>query len=168
MNILVFIQQLDVNSLHLIDLAKKAGPDRLLHKPAQGWSVLEVLEHVCLTERGIFAMLGRPGTQQHSEEELYGAQRIKQVMVHERGKKMEAPEGLKPKGKISDLESFESLLRAQREKLKEDLLAGRIAVDTRVFKHSYLGEMTISDWLYFVIHHAERHALQIEALLKAG
>lgn len=76
-----------------------------------------------------------------------------------------APEALLPKGEVTDVDAFKKRFQEQRKELKEDIENGKLIIDNRTRKHPRLGEMTVSDWLYFLISHTERHVEQIGELV---
>ena len=45
-------------------------------------------------------------------------------------------------------------------------LGQQLVIDNRVHKHPSLGEMTVSDWLWFMIRHTERHLEQVKEVIR--
>ena len=128
--------------------------------------MLEVLEHIYLTDRIIHTIVSRPSDDKSSSEEIIGDDKMKNILVEQRtSKKVSAPEILKPKGSIKDLDTFENIFLAQRKAFKEDIVAGNIIIDNRIHKHPLLNEMTIADWLNFTVHHTQRHIEQIKEII---
>jgi hypothetical protein len=46
------------------------------------------------------------------------------------------------------------------------MVAEKFVIDNRMFPHPYLGNLTMVDWCYFIISHADRHCLQIQDKLQ--
>jgi hypothetical protein len=167
MDIPVYIQTLDNHTAATLDFLKKSRPDTHLKGENDSWTGLQVLEHICITEKVVSKLVAKPSEQIHESAELFGAGKLNHLVVAKRAFKVKAPEMLNPKGDIKDLEAFEQVFTKQRNELKQGIIQGNISVDNRIHKHPYLGEMTISDWLHFMISHTQRHIEQIQDHLKA-
>ncbi|HEY1038929.1 MAG TPA: DinB family protein [Bacteroidia bacterium] len=161
MNINHYITLLDQNTINTITVAKACSELQLNTKPDGKWSPLGVLEHICITDKLIYSMLSRPASSVSEQNEIIGNEKLKRLMVGLKDRKVMAPEMLHPKGDIKDPTAFEKVFTEQREQLKQDLESGKIIIDNRIYKHPMMGEMTVSDWLNFMIHHTQRHVIQI-------
>ncbi len=162
MDIKDFTDRLNKTTNDILQTVKNCSPEQLNIKKDEHWSVLEILEHLYLTDRIIYTIISRPSANINPSPEIVGNDRIKKLLVEERHQKLNAPEILKPKGEIKDLDIFEKVFLAQRETLKDHILTGKILVDNRIHKHPLVNEMTITDWLNFTIHHSQRHLEQIK------
>jgi hypothetical protein len=158
----LFIERLDNNTKKILQLVKSLTSSQLAFKEDSKWNILEILEHLYLTDKIIMTIISKPSENIHAAEDIYGTRKIKAILVDERDKKISSPEPLKPKGIFSDVFVGEKAFLQQRDTLKNSLRAGDIIIDNRIHKHPLLGEMTISDWLNFIIHHTERHIEQIK------
>lgn len=159
-----FVENLDHTTNTVLQVAKDCSPEQLHFKEAGKWSVLEILEHLYLTDRVIFTIISRPSETISPSSEIVGNEALQKILVEKRGHKIISPDMLQPKGEIKDLDALVNLFTSQRETLKKDLLGNKIVIDNRVHKHPFLGEMTIADWLNFTIHHTQRHLEQINEL----
>lgn len=162
---------LDQNTKELHALVKSLSDEESAFRPTRGWNILEVLEHILVTERAVLIMLARSSTLRGSSLTVVGDAFLQNFLKDRMNRKYKAPEGLEPKGRIKTSEQFLVELNGQREKLKQNLLTGTIKVDERQFKHLILGEMSVSDWLFFIIRHCERHLdqiLEIKARIVSG
>ena len=83
-------------------------------------------------------------------------------MIELRRRKVPAPEFLLPKGLIKNESEFVEKFLKQRGKLVDALENGKITIDNAITPHPLIGEMTKTDWLNFIVYHAERHLLQIK------
>ncbi len=161
MDINSFIVRLDNTTKSILQLVKSLTSPQLAFKEDGKWNILEILEHICITDKIIMIVISRPSESTHTTEDIYGARKIK-AMMDERDKKILSPESLRPKGIFSDVFVAEKAFLQQRDTLKNSLRAGDIIIDNRIHTHPFLGEMTIGDWLNFIIHHTERHIEQIK------
>lgn len=165
MDIDKYCKILNSSSRETIQLARSCSAKQLNFKPEGKWGILEILEHICLTDKIIHRLISKPTNKISKSAEIFGNKKLKHIVAEGRTKKIEAPEIVKPKGEIQDVDTFEKLLLKQRAKLKRDLETGEIVVDNRMIKHFAMGEMTISDWLNLVVHHTQRHLKQIDELI---
>lgn len=167
MDINDFIERLNSTTNTILQIAKSCSLEQLHFKQGNSWSILEILEHLYLTDRIIYTIISRPSSDMNSSAEIIGNDKIKRLIVEQRNqRKVITPEILKPKGEMKDLITFENAFLVERETLKENLTTGKIVVDNRIHKHPVLNEMTITDWLNFTVHHSQRHIEQIKDILK--
>jgi hypothetical protein len=155
-----YIEALNRNTAHALSIARQI-PD--YHKKSfhGGWSIIQILEHIYMVDRVCHLMVQKPSDRHSERTEHYGDQKLSDILVTKRDAKVNAPELLQPKGAILNPEAFEQSFLDQRNLLKQDIKQDKILMDQRIHKHPFLGEMTITDWLYFIIHHTERHLQQI-------
>ena len=158
-----FINRLDQTTNDILETTKNCSLEMLNFKRENSWSVLEILEHIYLTDKVIFTIISKPTTELSSTNEIIGNKNLKVIMIDQRTqRKIISPEILKPKGEIKDLNTFEKVFLTQRETLKDDLKTGKLLIDNRIHKHPFMNDMTISDWLNFTIYHTQRHTEQIK------
>ena len=167
MEIAGYITMLNRNTGELLNLVRNHDDDTLNHKSFNSWSILQVLEHLLITERYVLDLLTKPGEKVADTHELHGSDRLHRILVDLRGRRVKAPDMLEPRGNMSDLNEFTTEFLKIRTGLATDLENGKIVIDTRVHSHPVLGEMTVSDWLHFLISHARRHMEQIRDILTA-
>ncbi|OFY85616.1 MAG: hypothetical protein A3F72_10645 [Bacteroidetes bacterium RIFCSPLOWO2_12_FULL_35_15] len=157
-----YIKTLDEHTTYTLQLVKSCPPTLQADNINDTWSILQILEHICMTEKLICMLLSKPADKTAETNELFGNDKIKKMVVENRGYKVKAPESLIPKGDIKDVKEFEKVFLQQRDLLKQEIQTGKITFDNRIHKHPVLGEMTIIDWLNFLIHHTQRHLEQIK------
>jgi hypothetical protein len=156
---------LDKNTHEIISLAEECSVKELNDQRENKWSILGILEHIIMTDRIVLSLLLKPSTTVSEKNDLLGFEKLNRLMVDLRGRKIEAPEMLQPKGNIRDLEEFKKTFLEQRELLKNNISSGKIVIDNRIHKHPVLGEMAIRDWMNFIPLHARRHLDQAKDLL---
>ncbi len=167
MDIQQYIQRLETNTAGLLSLIREIPEAHLHRAPAESWTVLQIAEHICKTDKLIGILLLNPTNDRKDPNELLGNDRLKRLVVDMRSRKVKAPDSLVPKGIFKSREEFEERFLKQRSSLKEMLLKGEIKIDNRYYQHPYLGEMLIPDWLYFILHHTDRHREQIKDLMSS-
>lgn len=165
MDLDAYVRELDASTEVVRTFAKGCSAEQLAAAKPGGWTVLQVLEHILLTERLITTIVGRPSERMSPEEELVGAGKIHHLTVVRRDRKVQAPEVLQPQSTLRDTVMFEESFVSQRQKLKESLRSGAIVVDHRLHRHPVFGDMSIADWLHFLIGHTQRHLDQMREIL---
>ena len=106
--------------------------------------------------------MSKPSENESKTTEIVGRNKLETILVEQRNKKQQSPELLKPKGDFKNLTDFNSAFLTLRNTMKNGLSTGKIRFDNRIHNHFLLGEMTITDWLNFILFHTERHLKQIE------
>lgn len=160
-----FINDLDKTTNEILQLAKNCSIEQLNYKQGENWSIIEIIEHLYLTDRVIYMVISQPSEIINSDTEIVGKETIRNIMVEQRSKKIISPDILQPKGEIKDLDTQINMFVSQRDKWKNDLSTGKIFIDNRVHMHPILGKMTIVDWLNFTVHHTQRHIEQIKDII---
>jgi uncharacterized damage-inducible protein DinB len=133
----------------------------------QGWTILEILEHILLTEYSIYSMLLSANGTISEQQEIFGKERMEKALIDKRDRKAIAPEYLHPKGVLQDSADFRQQFISLRSKLQQAVQSAALEPYNRVFTHPRLGNLTIIDWLYFLIRHTQRHILQIQDIIQA-
>lgn len=162
-----FIQRLDQNSTAIMQLTSNVPYSHLIWKQGGNWCIFEILEHLCISDAVITSVISSPSQNQHEYREIYGDDQLKRLLIDFRHQKISSPDEVLPKGTLSNVVVFENRFLAQREFLKRGLLSGSIKINNAIHRHPILGQMTISDWLFFLIRHSERHIEQIREILAA-
>jgi hypothetical protein len=145
-----------------VEVMRGLSPEQLSFASEGQWSLIQIAEHIVLTEEMVVGMLSKRSPHLAEEMELLGSDKLNQILVTLRKRKVKAPALLEPQGSIRTAEEFESVLEKSRQQLLARLDSGECMVSTEVYKHPMLGEMTVSDWLYFILHHSARHQLQMK------
>ena len=157
-----YISHLDQNTTNLLETVKGYSIEKLTEKRGMEWSVLEILEHIYITDKVIYGIVSKPSDKESKTKEIIGQNKLESMLVDQGGKKVQAPGLLHPKGRFQSLADFNTAFIDLRKVVKNDLITEKIKVDNRVHNHFLLGEMTITDWLNFILFHTERHLRQIK------
>jgi len=132
-------------------------------KQTSQWSILECVEHVAITERGMFRLVTEATSSAESMDRTGQEQAIREFAAN-RMSKRDAPENARPTGRYATLE-----LAAQRFGEARERTAGYVAqcphdLRMRVVNHPAFGPITAWECLLVMIGHAERHAQQIREI----
>lgn len=157
-----YINDLEQNTNKLLVTVKDYPIEKLTKKNGSEWSILEILEHIYITDKVIYSIVSKPSENESKITEIVGRNKLETILVEQRNKKQQSPELLKPKGDFKNLTDFNSAFLTLRNTMKNGLSTGKIRFDNRIHNHFLLGEMTITDWLNFILFHTERHLKQIE------
>jgi hypothetical protein len=131
-------------------------------KPAGGgWSVLEIVEHVAIGEKMLLRLLKTRSAV--VEEEM---SRGREAMLYERlatrGKKVEAPEIVRPTGRCATFgEAVVAFLDA-RERTVEWLGKCDFDLRRRTVEHPLAGPVSAYEFILIMAAHPARHARQIQ------
>jgi uncharacterized damage-inducible protein DinB len=139
--------------------------DQCRQRPApESWCVLETVEHLTSAEGLMLKLV----TTQRSPRTA-GAPNREQVflqVVADRGRKMQAPESGRPRGRFPSLAAAEAQFRATREGViqfveqsSEDLRATEVT-----HPHPSAGVVSTYEMVIVMAKHAERHAAQIDEI----
>ena len=146
-----------VKGLTKSQLQFKAGPER--------WSIAQCLEHIALSETGIFTRI--EGLQKQAADPSRRAEikftdeaLIKAML--DRSQKGTAPETLQPSGKFQTPEVALKTFSDQRQKTTDWI--GNTNEDLRdhVMPHPFFGMLDSYQWVLLIAAHSKRHTLQIE------
>lgn len=161
-----FIDQINKNTNETLSFVASLSQQQIDYIPQTGWRILEILEHILLTEKLVFLLLKRPSNEKSNNTFIVGENTLKEKIVELRANKLKAPDPLQPKGKFQTATDFINEFAGFRTQLISEIESKSILVDDRIFKHPYLGEMSVPDWLVFITYHNQRHLLQAKELLQ--
>lgn len=128
-----FYKKLDENTSAFIETLNACSEKDLRFKPEGKWSILEIAEHILISERGINLLLQRNTDDRSDRSEFYGFDKLNR-MIGTRSRKVQAPESLQPSGKLKDAEEFETTFTGLRSTLKNNIETGKVLIDDRVFR----------------------------------
>lgn len=135
-----------------------------LHPSADCWSVLDTVEHLTSAE-GLMLKLVTAQRLPRSADAPNREQVFLQV-VADRSRKLQSPEGGRPRGRFANLAEAAAQFKASRdetirfvEQNTEDLRATEVT-----HPHPAAGNVSTYEMLIIMAKHAERHALQIEEI----
>jgi uncharacterized damage-inducible protein DinB len=154
----------------LIDLLRTVSPDEAIHDQPGGWTIADVAEHVAIVDEGMSRLCSRLLRAAREDGIEYSggpliSQSFRDGLAASAGRKVEAPDQVKPTGEVSIDESIERLAGSEAafEALREEM--ARYDLSNHHFPHPYFGPLTAVDWLAMAGLHAFRHTAQVERML---
>ena len=158
----------DITRAHsaVIDKVASLSHEEATERPDPSvWTVLECLEHIVVTNLAVFRFVSsdQSGKSETDVEELIPRDRMKRAL-HNRDRKYQAPEPIRPTGRFKTLQEAVDQLQWIRTQFGE-FLSKHPTVNRATWDHPFLGAMTKKDWLHFVVDHTERHTFQIDEIL---
>lgn len=151
----------------LTDLINQSDQQELEYKATPDfWSILECAEHIHLVNSGIARILQKPApeTNENMVSELFGEGKMNHLLVTKREVKQVAPESVAPKGIFKTAEEAKKAIHKDIHVILHLLNTKDFSQETFIIHHPRLGNMTKTDWLYFLIAHTERHLYQIQEI----
>lgn len=143
--------------------------ERLMAAPKEGWSVLQIVEHLIMSENGTLDYLRRKAQAPAAELESAGEQEAevsrKLNLALKSDQRWEAPPVLAPPRGDQPLERLIeqwSDLRAQWKKFLDELTPEYY--DKKMFRHPLDGRLNIEQTVSFVEHHIRHHVHQLRRL----
>lgn len=124
-----------------------------------GWNAAQIVEHILLSDIAVLRIL-------QGELSFVGRKNDEKVpliknALSNRSSKLEAPSASIPSDSIKDPFSLQQKIMRERNSIIQFLAT--IQEDSLCISkpHRFLGELTITEWLWFLICHTERHIQQI-------
>lgn len=137
--------------------AKKPAADR--------WSVLECVEHLALTERGIFAAmqatLKSPVSSEEDRAKTRGKAEVLGKFMPDRSRHAAAPVEVAPKGMFKTLADARAAFEAARKDTISFVSATDLPLHSHVTRHFAFGELDAYQWFVLMAGHVERHTKQV-------
>ncbi len=161
-----FIEELESTEAKLLaditDLTEEQSKYKI---SPEVWSVHECMEHIVIVEVSVYRILCKENSDSASRiaehDEIIGRKRIADQQA-DRSVKRIASDNVKPMGRFSNLTELRDKFVSNRKRICDGLRNNEFVFDRQLFMHPVLGELTKKDWLHFMIHHTERHRVQIE------
>lgn len=150
-------------------------PHETLVQPREGcWTGAQIIDHLRVVEGSIVRVCnkllrGAPARDARIELPDSGSlmHQLDRFRIAEGGRRIEAPEFVRPAGNPDPVESL-AALEESRQALKTVLRASEsVMVDFATFPHQLLGPLTFHQWILFVGQHERRHANQLRQLANA-
>lgn len=161
-----YLTNLEKNTSAVIQLSIDLSPELLNVKEENQWSILEILEHLYITDKVIFSVLSKPSKEQSDKNEIVGQPLLNKILVEKKERRYPAPDILYPKGLFKSVEEFKVAYKDLRQSFESALKSEKIKMNNNIYKHFTMGDMTVMDWLNFMILHTERHLNQISNRIK--
>lgn len=148
---------LETNGLTDAQAQYKSTPDK--------WSIVEIAEHITATEAFIFDLLQKKMKDTPSPAAKRDAVRGKEQMIHRavpnRGRKVNAPEEVRPTGRWATLREVRAEFDKTRQRTIDFVKLSKEDLRNWHQPHFALGDMDVYQWTVFLAAHSERHLAQI-------
>jgi len=136
--------------------------DNFNEKPSEAeWSAAQIAEHLLKvdvsTNKALFSETVPTNRAPDEKNAL-----IKGVM--DDSSKRVAPERVQPSNDVHEPAVLLGKIKEQHQLMKEAVSSSDITEACKAYKHPALGTMTKLEWVWFNIHHAERHLRQLQQL----
>jgi uncharacterized damage-inducible protein DinB len=137
---------------------------QIAQRPAEGkWSVLEVLEHLFVAEKGAARILQGPS--EASSRDFEPLLKKMNQSLRNLDASYAGGSSLDPKGRFTSYADWKMAFQKNRtEMLETAQKLGYQAVCTS-FPHPYFGNLSRAEWLIFNTIHTDRHLAQMKAYL---
>jgi hypothetical protein len=157
MDIKQYLKCLNASTHSALELVKNYSTEELLFKQEGECSIANILEHICISDERTITLLKTESNNIAATGELYGDEGLKKIVADHTGwPKITAGEMLELKGSIIDFSSFEKVFLMQRSSLHNSLQSGEIIISNKIYPHLYLKDMTVTDWLKYLVYHTIR------------
>lgn len=154
--------QMAVMGLTPAQLAFKIAPEK--------WSILEVMEHIAVTQSGIFSLvkgqLQKPHDPARRQEIKVADQEIIPRLTN-RSRKAQAPEPVVPQGRFANADQAQAAFRLQHEQIVQFVQTSQANLRERYWQHPATGVVDLYQTLLLIAGHTQRHLLQLAEIKQA-
>ena len=128
------------------------------------WSVIDTVEHLTMAETTMVRLLDEPRRPRAADAP--NREEIFLMAGADRSRRLESPEGARPKGRFATLADARAQFSSARARAIQ--FVQQNSEDLRAFEvthpHPAAGNVSIYELLILIARHADRHALQIEEI----
>jgi len=161
------IKKIEDNTNQIINLVNSNQSISFLKPSIDEWSINECLDHIIRVEEDVYSniLCNMTTAQKHTNLEKFGFDKMYHVLVGKRNIKVKSPDLF-----IPDINSFDSEILIARFQNTRNTIVNLLKtsvdnIDCSLYDHPNLGLLTKTDWLYFMICHAERHCFQMNSVV---
>lgn len=165
------VRKLEASRAAVLETVDRADEDRLNVAPDGRWTPAQVIDHLAIVESGIARimnkLLDRAGNTlpaETSDESVLG--RVADFNLADRTRRIEAPEGVRPRADVSIADARAALDESRRLLMEQIERADGRALEQLSFPHKIFGPLDLYQWILFVADHEDRHREQIEEMVK--
>lgn len=80
MDISTYIQHLDRNTAGILQIVKSCSSSQLTMKKDDKWSIIEILEYICVTDKVIYSIISRSSDNINQTNEIVGEENLIQIL----------------------------------------------------------------------------------------
>jgi len=148
---------------NLVEEIKLLSDTQLNAKPdANSWSIAQVCHHLTLTEASFIRLIAWALKQEDRKQ----AERKNIHLIADRTKKVPAPEFVVPAEDFFTVHQIIELLDESRVKFTAflDKIEDPSILTEKSYKHPFLGDLPLDQWVELVSIHEQRHIEQIKEI----
>lgn len=134
---------------------------------ADEWSLLQVIEHVVIVERGVLMSLIRGGTEMPKRSPVSALKRRMVSSIMRRAIKVPVPVPEVNPGPTPDREKLLAEWEKIRGKFRKHIGAEAFDPTTHVFTHPVAGPLSAEESVDFLVSHLTYHQIRTRKLLRA-
>lgn len=156
------VASLEANLRHIEKLVAHVDPEIAKHRPSpEEWSVLEIMEHLAVVERGVHKAVSAAAGADATE---LRTRRLDPIVagLATNPRKISSPEMAHPTGRFENVAEALRVFRERRNITLDLARALDVDWDAHHFPHPVFGDFDVGQWFLMAATHGERHALQIE------
>lgn len=128
----------------------------------EGWSVLEIIEHVTISERAMLSQLMRSDVAESGDRNAAKESEIHSKLTI-RAVKVQAPERARPTGRFESLDIAKRQYAAARAQTIQFACDRAAELARLAGQHMVFGPVNGAEMLVIIGAHSHRHAAQIRA-----
>ena len=154
---------LENNTRALIAILSQYDIASFNHKADEdSWSPGELAEHILLLDKRINTLLS--GTTAPSNRDPLEKEGLFRTIMDDTTSKIKAPSFLIPSTGQKQPEELIASILAERKKILQVVNEKELSVLLPEVPHRFFGEMTMAEWVSFLIEHTNRHLRQFKAV----
>jgi hypothetical protein len=137
-------------------------------RPAVGWGMGDLMEHLALVETGVLKLLTRRMLTQPAPADLLAqtAGKDEAIEAFQRsGEQRVAPDFVTPAGKYPGVAEARAAFEAARREVMETYRTAPEDLRRYAAVHPVFGPLDAFQWALFLARHLERHQTQVDAIL---
>lgn len=153
---------LEASTSHVLATLDAIPSELHNQQPAEGWSIQQILDHLCRTEAFTLNLLkatGQPTSDRLPDEWV---RKLERALLR-RDRQYPAPKVTLPSGDNPLKFSSEQFGNNRRE-MHAVIDQMDLSETCTLSAHPLIGHMTRIEWLYFTVYHGYRHAEQMQLL----
>lgn len=140
---------------------ESTSEDIFILKTGINWSISEITEHLCISDKSAYIALIKQNTVDENELKNTFQERI--VYLHANDNiKLEAPDAAKPTGKFASVQDAVQEFNKNRQRIEQFTQSTNLDEFATGFKHPRLGYLKRFEWLQFITWHSNHHLKQIQ------
>lgn len=124
-------------------------------QPGGGWSLMDTLEHLFISEKGTSRLL-----QGSYEDKELNWNETREMMANQfvpNANRFEAPSQLTPQGRFADYATWREAFLANRALITKSVKELGPNGHVNTWEHPFFGYMTRAQWIIFSESHFDRH-----------